>query len=59
MKEIKYETMRSSAAATTTFRKDFAVFLASRQKDDWNVNRCTFFRDDEKKKCWAFCAFER
>jgi hypothetical protein len=58
MKETKYETMRSSAA-TTTFRKDFADFLASRQKDDWNVDRCTFFRDDEKKKCWAFCSFER
>ena len=58
MKEIKYETMRSSAA-TTTFRKDFADFLGSRQKDDWNVSKCTFYRDDEAKKCWAFCAFER
>ena len=58
MKEMKYETMRSSAS-TSTFRKDFADFLATRRKDDWNLDRCTFFRSDEKSKCWAFCAFER
>ena len=50
------ETFRSEP---NTFYKNFADYLIIKRTDDWNVKNCTFFRDDDKDKMWAWCLFER
>jgi hypothetical protein len=56
MEAVKYETFRSGSMS---FDKDFAAFLTANNEDRWKVNKCTFFRSDDDKKSWAFCAFQR
>ena len=56
MKEIKHETFRSNM---TSFENDFAGYVIGNYEDHWKTRKCTFFRDDNKMKSWAYCSFER
>lgn len=56
MKEIKHETFRSDMM---NFENDFAGYVISNREDQWKPRKCTFFRDDDKMKSWAYCSFQR
>jgi hypothetical protein len=56
MKEIKHETFRSDMMS---FENDFAGYVIGNYEDHWKTRKCTFFRDGNKMKSWAYCSFER
>ncbi len=58
MMEAEYinETFRSEP---DTFYKNFADYLIIKRTDHWNAKNCTFFRNDDKNRMWAWCLFER
>jgi hypothetical protein len=54
--EYVNEMFRSES---NNFYENFAEYLIGKRTDKWRVRNCTFFNQDDKKKMWAWCLFER
>jgi hypothetical protein len=54
--EYVNEMFRSESSE---FYKNFGDYLVNKRGDDWNVKNCTFFQDDDEKRMWAWCLFEK
>jgi hypothetical protein len=54
--EYLYKTFSSE---TTSFDQRFTGYLNGKRADRWRVMECSFCHDEDHKKMWASCIFER
>jgi len=56
MGETKHEAVRASMSS---FETGFSDYMIENREGNWRPTRCTFFRDGDQKRSWAYCSFER